>query len=122
MAAIVDDLRAKTPMRIESGSFDLLGDVMGTHDVVIQGTSVGMYPHAGESLVPKSLLRPGQVVFDMVYRPHKTRLLTDAEEAGCRTILGVEMLINQAVLQFERWTGVDAPVDVMREAVLAALA
>jgi len=122
VAAIVDDLRAKTPMQIESGSLDLLADAMATHDVVVQGTSVGMYPHAEDSLVPKDLLRADQVVFDMVYRPHKTRLLTDAEAAGCKTILGVEMLINQAVLQFEQWTGVDAPVDVMREAVLTALA
>jgi shikimate dehydrogenase len=55
----------------------------------------------------------------MVYRPLRTRLIKEAEEIGCRTLLGIEMLIHQAALQFETWTGVGAPVDVMRNAVFS---
>ena len=94
---------------------------MADHEVVLQGTPIGMYPNPGDTVIPKGLLRPGHVVFDMVYRPYRTRLIEDAEEAGCTTIVGAEMLVNQAVLQFETWTGVDAPYQVMRDTLVAEL-
>jgi shikimate dehydrogenase len=120
--ALVNDLREKTEAGAAGGDLETdLREAMATHDVVIQGTPVGMHPHPEDTPVPKDLFRPEQVVFDMVYRPHRTRFLREAEEVGCRTIVGVEMLINQAVLQFERWTGVPAPRDAMRGAVLSEL-
>ncbi|MBI5095154.1 MAG: shikimate dehydrogenase [Candidatus Hydrogenedentes bacterium] len=122
VAALVRDLPAKTRVSVAGG--DLAGDLaqaMAAHDVVAQGTPVGMYPHPDATCVPKELLRPDHVVFDMVYRPLKTRFVKDAEESGCKTILGVEMLVNQAALQFETWTGETAPYAVMREALLAEL-
>ena len=123
VAALVDDLRAKTPVPIRGGNLSRdLPEAMATHDIVIQGTPIGMYPNSiEETAIPKDLLRPEQVVFDMVYRPLKTRLIRDAETRGCRTILGVEMLLNQAALQFEAWTGVAAPRAVMRDALIGAL-
>jgi shikimate dehydrogenase len=121
VAAIVDDLRAKTPVRVESGPLDNLPEAMASHNIVIQGTPIGMHPNPDDTPVPKELLRPDQIVFDMVYRPHETRLIREAQEVGCTTVVGLEMLVNQAVLQFERWTGVDAPYEVMRKAVMAAL-
>ena len=75
----------------------------------------------GESCIPRDALRAGHVVFDMVYRPLHTRLLQDAQHAGCTIILGTEMLANQAALQFEIWTGTAAPREVMRAALLDAL-
>jgi len=97
-------------------------DAMAAHDVVINGTPMGMYPDAVErTSVPAHLFRAGQVAFDMVYRPQRTRFILEAEAAGCRTILGLEMLVNQAELQFERWTAQAAPKGVMRRALLAAL-
>ena len=81
-----------------------------------------MYGHSeGESAVPREWLRPGQVVFDMVYRPRATRLLQDAEAAGCTVIPGLEMLLYQAALQFELWTEQEAPETVMRGALVRAL-
>ncbi len=120
VAAIVDDLCAKTPVRVESGPLDNLPEAMASHGIIVQGTPIGMHPNPDDTPVPKELLRPDQVVFDMVYRPHATRLIKEAQEVGCTTIIGLEMLVNQAVLQFERWTGVDAPHEVMRNAVVAA--
>jgi len=122
VAAIVDDLQAKTSANVEALPLpDALEEAMAEHDVVIQGTPVGMHPNPDATCVPEHLLRPKQVVFDMVYRPHETRLLREAQARGCQVIHGVEMLVNQAVLQFERWTGADAPTKVMRAAALAAL-
>jgi shikimate dehydrogenase len=118
--ALVADLKKKTAANIRSGL--IVEDVereAPDADVIIQGTPAGMYPDAMESTVVRSgLLKPGQVVFDMVYRPMKTRLLREAEAAGCTVISGTEMLLYQAALQFELWTGLPAPVEAMREALL----
>ena len=90
-------------------------------DLVINCTPVGMHPHENASLVPADLMREGQTYFDIVYNPLKTRLLKDAEAKGLTTVPGVEMFVNQAVLQFERFTGQDAPYEVMRGVVMEKL-
>ena len=74
-------------------------------DVLINATSVGMAPHEGESPFPKRLLRKGMVVMDIVYRPLRTKLLQEAEEQGCQTIDGLEMLAYQGAAQLEIWIG-----------------
>jgi shikimate dehydrogenase len=95
-----------------------LAAAMKSADVVIHCTPIGMHPNADASLVPAELFRPGQVVFDVVYTPLETRLLADAKSRGLQTISGVEMFVNQGALQFERFTGVEAPVEVMRRVVM----
>ena len=74
-------------MPIRTGSLDTdLAEALATHEIIVQGTSVGMHGHdEGHSLVPADLLQADHAVFDMVYRPLKTRLILDAEAAGCRT-------------------------------------
>jgi shikimate dehydrogenase len=62
------------------------------------------------------------VVFDMVYEPRETPLLAAARARCCRTVDGLEMLVAQAVGQFEAWTGVPAPEAAMAEAAEQALA
>ena len=74
-------------------------------DILINATSVGMTPHEGESPFPKRLLRKGMVVMDIVYRPLRTKLLQEAEEQGCKTIDGLEMLAYQGAAQLEIWIG-----------------
>ena len=78
-----------------------------------------MHPKTDVSL--PELFRADQAVFDVVYTPLETRLLADARARGLQTVSGVEMFIHQAVLQFERFTGVPAPVEVMRHVVMAHL-
>ena len=73
------------------------------------------------SPLPAALLRTGQVVFDIVYTPLETQLLADARARGLQTVSGVEMFINQAVLQFRAFTGREAPVAVMRRVVMEKL-
>ncbi len=121
--ALAADLRAVAPDNVATG--DLCGDLaraLAEHDVIIHGTPLGMHGHGeGESCVPPEWLRPEHVVFDMVYRPMNTRLVCDAEAAGCTVIRGLEMLLHQAALQFECWTECAAPTDIMRAALLAEL-
>src|SRR2546427_7340662 len=81
---------------------------------LIHCTPVGMSPNVGETCVPDSLLAPHLTVMDIVYNPLETRLLKAARRAGCRTIRGLEMFLQQAVGQFELWTQQPAPVEVMR--------
>jgi shikimate dehydrogenase len=90
-------------------------------DMLIQTTSVGMTPHIHQSPVPGTLLTPGLIVMDIVYAPLKTRLLKDAEKAGCRTINGLSMFIHQAAFQFELWTESPAPLAVMKQSLMDSL-
>ena len=92
-----------------------------TGDILINATSVGMAPKVDQSLVPREVLRNFPIVMDIVYSPLRTRLLQDAEEMGCTTIHGLEMLLHQGVAQFELWTGQPAPIEVMRKALRASL-
>ena len=117
------DLTAGTEAAIEAVKMtdDALAQVMASADVIINCTPIGMHPKEDVSLVPPGLFRSGQVVFDIVYTPLETKLLADASAHGLKVISGVEMFINQAVLQFRHFTGVDAPEEVMRRVVMERL-
>jgi 3-dehydroquinate dehydratase/shikimate dehydrogenase len=86
-------------------------------DILVNATSIGMWPNTDSSPVPAEMLRPGMVVFDSVYNPVETRLLSDAAEAGCATATGLEWFVSQAAAQFEWWTGTPAPLEVMERVV-----
>jgi shikimate dehydrogenase len=90
-------------------------------DILINATSVGMYPNVSHSLVAPQWLKPDLCVMDIVYNPVETKLVKDAKAAGARVISGVEMLLYQGAASFEIWTGVSAPVEVMRRAAMKEL-
>jgi shikimate dehydrogenase len=90
-------------------------------EILVNTSPVGMTPQVEQSPVPREKLRPGMVVMDIVYTPLKTRLLLEAEAAECVTIDGLAMFVYQGARQFELWTGLPAPVDIMRMAVEAEL-
>ncbi|MDD5286095.1 MAG: shikimate dehydrogenase [Desulfuromonadaceae bacterium] len=123
LQGLTADLKSGTEARIESMRLhdDSLAHAMKDADLIINCTPIGMHPKEDASLVPAGLFRPGQVVFDIVYTPLETRLLADARSKGLKVVSGVEMFINQAVLQFRHFTGVDAPVDIMRRVVMEKL-
>ncbi len=114
--ALARDLRSKTDLVVEDYSLDdsILGRTVPDAQVLIHCTPIGMSPRGDATCVPTSLLHPSLAVMDIVYNPRETRLLSDAKRAGCKTIPGLEMFLNQAVTQFELWTTRPAPVDVMR--------
>ena len=90
-------------------------------DILVNATSVGMSPNIDQTPVDSDLLRPGLIVFDIVYNPIKTRLLRETEAAGAETISGLDMLVWQGVLAFEKWTGQKAPFDLMKREATKAL-
>jgi shikimate 5-dehydrogenase len=89
-------------------------------DAIVNATPVGMHPHEGRSPLSAADLNC-RLVFDLIYRPQKTKLLQLAERRGIETVSGVEMFLAQGTAQWEIWTGERAPVSVMRRAVLAVL-
>lgn len=113
---LVRDLQAKTSLRIHQAALneDALRRLLPDAQVLIHCTPVGMHPKIQETCVPAGLLHARLAVMDIVYNPQETRLLKDAKAAGCRTIRGLEMFLNQAAAQFELWTNRPAPTDVMR--------
>lgn len=117
------DLRKGCSVPVESGlmSEETLAKGMADAYLIINCTPIGMHPNEGKSLVPVELFRAGQVVFDVVYTPLETKLLADARSKGLKVISGVEMFVNQAVLQFRHFTGAEPPVAVMRKVVMEKL-
>lgn len=90
-------------------------------DVLINATSMGMSPDDGESPIPKEVLKEGMTVMDIVYQPLQTKLLREAEQRGCLTINGLEMLCRQGVAQLEIWTGRRPDIGQVKEDLSKAL-
>ncbi|MDP7556707.1 MAG: shikimate dehydrogenase [Nitrospinaceae bacterium] len=90
-------------------------------DVLINCSPVGMNPDVEATPISSRHLRKGMIVFDSVYNPPETRLIRDAKAAGCIAISGIELFINQAVGQFELWTGQKAPANPMRDVVVKTI-
>jgi shikimate dehydrogenase len=104
------------------GSVGAASDISAA-DLLVNATPIGMAgtTGAGATAVDVGLLHPGQVVVDIVYHPVVTPLLEAAAAAGAVPMTGIGMLVHQAALAFERWTGLPAPVDAMRAAASSAL-
>jgi shikimate dehydrogenase len=98
-----------------------LAVVLKKADILVNATSVGMRPSVNKTPVPGDLLRPGLIVYDIVYNPMKTRLLREAEVVRASTISGVDMLVWQGALAFEKWTGQKAPAELMKREALRLL-
>ncbi len=90
-------------------------------DIIINASPAGMNPNPQQTPIRSSLLRPGLVVFDIVYDPLETKFLMDAKSAGCKTINGLEMLLEQGFEAFRLFTGKEAPKEAMRKAVMDGL-
>lgn len=102
---------------------ELTAPVVAECDAIVHTTSWGMAPHSDvPPIIPAELLHADLLVCDIVYTPKETSLLRAARERGCRVLPGLGMLVEQAALAFELWTGVEAPVDAMRETLEWALA
>ncbi len=95
-------------------------DALGSADLAVNATTVGMIDPG--MTIDVALLPAHATVFDLVYVPPETPLLRAARTRGLRAANGSEMLIAQAAIAFERWTGVGGMADVMRRAVAPLLA
>ena len=123
--ALVSDLSASygdTVLRaaaLDPGSLRRQAD---ESELLVQSTTVGMWPHVDASIWPDETPLPAHLaVCDLVYRPIETVLLRQARESGATVFDGLGMLIAQGALSFEMWTGLWPPIDVMRAACEQAL-
>jgi len=121
LASQIAQLYGKSLKAMESSEGNLAEALDGA-DVLVNTTSVGMVPDVGQTPVAAGLLKPGMTVFDIVYNPRETRLLREAKAAGARAIDGLDMLVWQGALAFEKWTGQEAPFEIMKQAAVKALA
>ena len=91
-------------------------------DILINTTPIGMHPNINDT--PIALARDmheDMVVFDAVYNPNETGLLKEAIKANAKPVYGIKMLLYQGVESFNIWTGKEAPVDVMEDALIKTL-
>jgi len=96
-----------------------IGKING--DCLINTTPVGMFPYMEKSPVSRGTLQNFKWVMDIIYNPLKTKLLKDAEAAGCINISGLSMFVHQGAEQIKIWTGLQPPIDFMKKIVLEKL-
>jgi shikimate dehydrogenase len=105
-----------------AGSAPLAQAKFDGFDVVINTTPLGTRgPLEGLTPARANQLRGAHLAYDLVYNPLETRFIREAQEAGCKTAGGLSMLVAQAAEQFQMWTGVKAPVELMHKAAQAAI-
>lgn len=121
---LVDDIAPDQPGRVVAARLEKLCD--SCCHAFINCTPVGMHPQVDATPIPiESMGRawgPDTVVMDTIYNPIQTRLLREAQHAGCVTISGVEMFVRQAAAQFQLWTAHEAPSVLFHGIVTAELA
>ncbi|MEG1523748.1 MAG: shikimate dehydrogenase [Clostridia bacterium] len=115
--ALVDLLNEKTAARANYVLWDHIYQIPDKTDLLIQATSIGLYPDLSCPNIDYDTLPQGLVVCDIVPNPPETGFVKRARSKGCQTFVGLDMLVNQGVISFKMWTGIDAPADVMKEAL-----
>lgn len=122
-AALADRISRETSCQadlIEIADTAALKDRLASSAILVNGTSAGMAPNEDLCPLPDlSVLYPELLVGDVIYHPRRTRLMAEAESKGCRTFNGMYMLLYQGAAAFKLWTGVDMPVEKVRNAYFA---
>ena len=103
------------------GSLEDVGRWMNGCQVLINATSVGMYPYMEATPIEAKWLKKDMTVFDVVYNPPETKLLREARARGAETVSGLEMLVQQGAESIKIWFNVEPKVELMRRAALKAL-
>ena len=122
--ALADELAAtrrsgSDRSRVEVKTWDELPAALGEVDLVVNATSAGLGPESA-AVLPARLLRAGLLVFDTVYGAGSAAFQAEAEAAGARFADGLGMLLHQGAAAFRLWTGREAPVETMRDALRCA--
>jgi shikimate dehydrogenase len=114
---LTDLLRDKTSVAAEYAAWNEDYSVPQAADILINATSIGLFDRNARVPVKPDTFRPGLVVADVIFNPSDTRILREAKERGCTTLDGLGMLVNQAAIAFQFWTGIAPDAALMREAV-----
>lgn len=116
------DSPIRPPLAVHS--WEALPELLPQADLVVNTTPLGMHPHAGVSPLEQAELegvRAGAIAYDLIYTPRPTRFLALAAQQGLKTIDGLEMLVQQGAAALEIWLQEPAPVNTMRQSLLAHL-
>ena len=114
-AELVRVINDKTQSKAELIVWESKYKVQPDADIVINATSIGLYPHVDGRLdVEIESLKPAMVVADVIPNPPRTHFIKDAEARGCTIVDGLGMLVNQGVISIKYWTGIDADATIMR--------
>lgn len=114
---LVDKLQLDSHFVQWSDTFQIPADT----DVLVNGTSIGLYDGNATMPIDLTTLKPSIVVADVIFSPPETWLLREAKQAGCATLDGLGMIVNQGITSVDYWTGVRPEASVMRTAVEKAL-
>jgi shikimate dehydrogenase len=115
--AVVDRLRERLSVTAELLPWSGLLAIPEQVDLVVHATSVGLLDSEARVAIDPATLRSSLVVVDVVFNPPYTWLLNEARRRGCIIVNGLGMLVHQAAINFEIWTGQAPDRGVMREAV-----
>ena len=85
--------------------------------LLVNATPIGMTPNIDQSPWPENSPFPNAAIYDLVYNPRETKLVKDARAQGLQATTGLGMLIEQAALAFEKWTGYNPPREIMRASI-----
>jgi shikimate dehydrogenase len=114
---LVKLLNSKTSAKAEFIKWDNTFSIPKDINIVVNATSIGMYPDQNKPDIDYTTLLKSMIVCDGVHNPAYTPFLIEAERNGCRILDGLSMLINQGAISFKLWTGCDPPIDIMKEAL-----
>lgn len=120
--ALADEVLVKTGKILNCYTLDEYAGVAENFRIVVNTTPLGMLPAVNASPLPEEALRPGQVIYDIVYTPENTLLLQLAQKQGLKTVGGLGMLIHQGAAAFKIWTGIDCDPGLLYRTARQALA
>jgi shikimate dehydrogenase len=112
------DVAKARAVHADSRPLDALAEIDPATRLIVNTTPVGLSPNIDASPWPADVPLPaGALIFDLLNNPPRTRLMQQAEQAGLRTVNGWGMLVYQGAAAFEKWTGVEPPIEVMKQAL-----
>ena len=115
---LVKLINEKTKAHAEFALWKGCYNVDDNTDILVNCTSIGLYPDTNVPDINYYTLKSTTVVCDIIPNPLHTRFMARAQACGCKTLDGFSMLINQAAVSFKLWTGIDAPVEIMKMAMI----
>lgn len=120
---LVDLLNKKTETTAVYHSWGTNYFIKATTDIVINATSIGLYPNIEEELnIDFKSIKSDMVVADGVHNPPETHFIRAAKVMGCKTVSGLEMLVNQGVIGIKYWTGINVNPIIMHDILRKVLA
>jgi shikimate dehydrogenase len=116
--ALVALLNSRTPVKADFVHWNSRYGIPEHTDILVNATSIGLYPDIeAKANIDYDTIHPAMTVCDVIPNPPHTVFLAEAEQRGAKTLDGLGMLVYQGAIGFKLWTGLDAPLDAMKNAL-----